>query len=136
MKNLLKLEEAAQFAFCLVMLALIHVQWWVYPLLLLGPDIGMVGYLVSPRIGAFTYNVLHHKGIAFACILFGQLASFSLAMDGLFGDGDEYMMLVGIILFGHASMDRIFGYGLKYSDAFKHTHLGWIGKKDSEQLSS
>jgi hypothetical protein len=24
-------------------------------------------------------------------------------------------------------MDRIFGYGLKYPDAFQHTHLGWIG---------
>ncbi|WP_206365138.1 DUF4260 family protein [Sphingobacterium corticibacterium] len=23
-------------------------------------------------------------------------------------------------------MDRIFGYGLKYLDDFKHTHLGWI----------
>ena len=32
--------------------------------------------------------------------------------------------LPGIILFGHASMDRIFGYGLKFSDNFKHTHLG------------
>lgn len=27
-------------------------------------------------------------------------------------------------------MDRIFGYGLKYSDDFKHTHLGMIGKKE------
>ena len=24
-------------------------------------------------------------------------------------------------------LDRIFGYGLKYSDRFQHTHLGEIG---------
>ena len=32
---------------------------------------------------------------------------------------DGYAYVVG--------MDRMFGYGLKYDDAFKHTHLGWIG---------
>ncbi|BEV02788.1 hypothetical protein CRDW_01620 [Chryseobacterium gambrini] len=35
----------------------------------------------------------------------------------------------GIILFAHSAMDRIFGYGLKFEDNFKHTHLGSIGKK-------
>ncbi len=27
----------------------------------------------------------------------------------------------------NASLDRLFGFGLKYPDQFKHTHLGWIG---------
>jgi hypothetical protein len=31
-------------------------------------------------------------------------------------------------LLGHSSFDRVLGYGLKYDDDFKHTHLGWIGK--------
>jgi len=35
-------------------------------------------------------------------------------------------ILVGLIIYGHASFDRIMGYGLKYRDAFKHTHLGWL----------
>jgi hypothetical protein len=30
-------------------------------------------------------------------------------------------------------MDRIFGYGLKYSDSFYHTHLGMIGKPSIKQ---
>ena len=43
-------------------------------------------------------------------------------------------LVTGVILYGHASMDRIFGYGLKYGDHFQHTHLGWIGKlKDKRQ---
>jgi hypothetical protein len=35
----------------------------------------------------------------------------------------------GIILFGHSSMDRIFGYGLKLNEGFKFTHLGLVGNK-------
>ena len=27
-----------------------------------------------------------------------------------------------------SSLDRVFGYGLKYYDAFEQTHLGMIGK--------
>ena len=37
------------------------------------------------------------------------------------------LQVAGIILFTHSNMDRILGYGLKYPDDFKHTHLGWIG---------
>ncbi|MCB0470359.1 MAG: DUF4260 family protein, partial [Flavobacteriaceae bacterium] len=37
---------------------------------------------------------------------------------------NQMVMLIGVILFSHASMDRIFGYGLKYYKGFKYTHLG------------
>jgi hypothetical protein len=30
-------------------------------------------------------------------------------------------------------MDRMLGYGLKFSDGFQHTHLGWIGKGQQEK---
>ncbi|WP_257670086.1 DUF4260 domain-containing protein [Parapedobacter tibetensis] len=40
------------------------------------------------------------------------------------------LALTGAIMFGHSAMDRIFGYGLKFWDNFKNTHLGWIGKID------
>jgi hypothetical protein len=39
-----------------------------------------------------------------------------------------WLMLAGTILLGHSSLDRVFGYGLKYPDAFQNTHLGRIGK--------
>lgn len=86
--------------------------WWIYLALILTPDIGMIGYAVNTRLGAVTYNLFHHKGIA---IVIGGL--------GLYLSSSE-LQLAGVILFGHASMDRIFGYGLKYPDHFKHTHLG------------
>ena len=46
-------------------------------------------------------------------------------------DVSQVLLLAAIILFGHASMDRMFGYGLKFGDHFQHTHLGWIGKGKS-----
>jgi hypothetical protein len=45
MKNLLKLEELAQFLLVLFALYTAHASWWVFLLLLIGPDISMLGYL-------------------------------------------------------------------------------------------
>ena len=72
MKNLLRLEELTQFLLCAGTLMAADVAWWVYPLLLLGPDIGMLGYLVSPRVGAITYNLLHHKAVAALVLAFAN----------------------------------------------------------------
>ena len=112
MKNLLKLEELAMFLLSIYLFALLDYAWWVYLVLILTPDIGMLGYLVNTKVGALTYNLFHHKGIA---ILIG--------FAGIWWQ-DPIMQLAGIILFGHASMDRMLGYGLKFNDSFKHTHLG------------
>jgi hypothetical protein len=35
---------------------------------------------------------------------------------------------IAVIWFAHIGMDRLVGYGLKYSGDFKHTHLGLIGR--------
>jgi hypothetical protein len=117
METTLKIEEVVQFVFGIFLFSELSYGWWIFPALLLLPDIGMLGYLVNPKLGAFTYNVLHHKAIAVGFIIMGM---------SIWG---ELITLVGIILFSHAAMDRVFGYGLKYSDSFKNTHLGRIGKK-------
>ena len=115
MKTLIRLEEAAQFALTIILFAKLSFAWWVYPALFLLPDLSMIGYVVSTRVGAFTYDLVHHKAVAVA-----------VGVAGLFLAND-YLMLAGLILFGHSSMDRIFGYGLKYATGFKFTHLGEIG---------
>ena len=122
MKNLLKVEELVQCIVCVALLVGFRVEWWYYPLLLLGPDIGMLGYLINTQVGAFTYNLLHHKGIALLVVLLGfYVLPFT-------DNGDvNVSFCLGLVLYGHASMDRIFGYGLKFGDSFQHTHLGWIG---------
>ena len=126
MKNLLKLEELGQFLACVIILKwVISVQWWVYLLLLIGPDIGMIGYLFNAKMGAITYNLFHHKGIALVVVLISWVSG--LVVMPFAG----HLFITGIILYGHASMDRIFGYGLKFGDNFHRTHLGWIGRGEA-----
>src|SRR5690606_35597261 len=115
MKTTLKIEELAQFILGIFIFSQLEYAWWWFPALLLLPDIGMFGYLLNPKIGAITYNVFHHKAIAIAL----GLAGFYLE--------NPVVILIGVILFSHAAFDRIFGYGLKYTDSFKQTHLGKIG---------
>lgn len=115
MRNLLRLEELLMFGLAVYLFAGLPFSWWWFPLLLLTPDLGMLGYLVGNRWGAGTYNLTHHKGLAVGLFLLGIYA------------GTPALQLVGTIMFGHSSLDRIFGYGLKRSDSFHHTHLGWIG---------
>lgn len=131
MKPLLKLEELAQFLACALALYLMDVAWWVYLLLLIGPDIGMLGYLVNTQVGAVTYNILHHKALAVLVTLLGLFSmgdDLWLMLAGLSNMGEAPLMIIGLILYGHAAMDRMLGFGLKYGDSFQHTHLGWIGK--------
>ncbi len=131
MKNLLRLEELAQFLACLGTLIIMDVPWWTYLVLALGPDIGMLGYLIGPRAGALAYNLLHHKGIAVLVLISSMPSMFEVMTLWTKDMGSLHAtppLFLGIILFGHASMDRIFGYGLKYGDSFHHTHLGWIGR--------
>ena len=117
MKTLLNLEELAMLAASICLFSLIDsFEWWLYPTFFLVPDIGMLGYLVNTKIGAATYNITHHKAIGFALIISGVMIK------------NETLAFAGAIIIGHASFDRILGYGLKHTDNFKHTHLGWIGK--------
>lgn len=114
MKSTLKIEEAGMFALSILLFSQTDFEWWWYLVLILAPDIGMAGYLVGNKTGAICYNLFHHKGLAIGVLALGWYLS------------SPWLELSGIILFGHASMDRIFGYGLKYPDSFHHTHLGWM----------
>lgn len=116
MNRLLKLEEVAIFVLCMFLFNQLPFAWWWLPSLLLLPDISMVGYILNPKIGAYVYNLFHHRLTAAAVACYG-LAS-----------GNVYWQLAAIILFAHISMDRLMGYGLKYEKGFTHTHLGITGK--------
>ncbi len=116
MKLTLRVEELIQFLASIVILVQMDpdISWWWWPILFLAPDIGMIGYLINTKVGAWTYNLCHHKGIALLIIAFGY---FSYSNN---------FLIAGIILFGHSAMDRTVGYGMKYTDSFKHTHLGTL----------
>lgn len=115
MRNLLRVEDLLMFGLGIYLFSGLPYAWWWFPLLLLTPDLGMLGYLVGNPWGAFTYNLTHHKGLAVALFVVGAYA------------GAPLLQLAGTIMFAHSSLDRVFGYGLKHSDSFHHTHLGWLG---------
>ncbi|ACU63416.1 DUF4260 domain-containing protein [Chitinophaga pinensis] len=119
MKYLLQAEAIVPFILSVVLLNLlpVHFAWWAWILLFLAPDMGMIGYVVNNKVGAFVYNLFHHQLVA--VIVWGI---------GLFIQ-QPYVEMVGLILLGHSSLDRLFGYGLKRSEGFKFTHLGILGQK-------
>lgn len=116
MNTVIKLEETALFILGIYLFSLLNFEWWWFLALILAPDLSMIGYAFGNKVGAFLYNIFHHKGIAILLYILGCYFK------------NEILQLIGIILFSHSAMDRIFGYGLKYEKGFKYTHLGEIGK--------
>ena len=116
MKRLIQLEELAMFLLTIYLFSRLSFAWWWYPALILAPDLSMLGYIFGNTAGAIAYNFVHHKAVAIAIYIAG------LYMQ------NELLQLIGLILFGHSSMDRMSGYGLKTYQGFKFTHLGEIGK--------
>ena len=91
-----------------------HASWLLFVVLLLTPDVAMLGYLRGTRVGAWSYNAFHTYVAPVVCL------GASLYVPLLFP--------IAIVWAAHIAMDRALGYGLKYEDAFQHTHLGIIGK--------
>ncbi|MBS1597786.1 MAG: DUF4260 domain-containing protein [Bacteroidetes bacterium] len=117
MKNIIRLEELGMFVLGIYLFSQLNFSWWWFPALLLAPDVSAVGYLAGNKTGAICYNFFHHKGVAIVVYLAGVYFR------------SEALQLAGVILFAHSSMDRLFGYGLKYFEGFKSTHLGSIGNE-------
>ena len=91
-------------------------SWGVFWALFFVTDVSFAAYLISKKFATIAYNVSHHQGL-FAVLL---ALGYWMATD--------WIMQVSLIFLAHSNFDRVMGYGLKYSDSFDHTHLGWIGK--------
>ena len=115
-RSWLRLEGLAAFGAGLALFGASGGSWLLFVPLLLVPDISAIGYLAGPRVGSFTYNLLHNwvPGIV-ALGLGAWLAS-------------PAVVLVAAILIAHVGMDRAVGYGLKLPSSFQDTHLGRMGR--------
>jgi hypothetical protein len=94
--------------------ALYHLQgysWQTFAIFFLLPDISMLGYAFGKRFGAAVYNVGHSYAIP------AMIGAGGLALK------NELALMAAIIWVAHIGFDRALGYGLKYPDAFRHTHL-------------
>ena len=109
MKILVKLEELAQLLLSIYLFSLLSYAWWIFPLFFFLPDLSLLGNLAGKRIGALSYNLIHHKGLAVCTYIGGSILGIPL------------LSLIGVLLLGHSSFDRVLGFGLleASSDAFK-----------------
>ena len=119
---LLRTEGGVLLLLSLFLYARSGASWLLYLLLLLAPDVGMLGYLGGTRLGAVAYNLVHV-----------YVAPSALAVAGIIM-GSRPLSAIALIWFGHIGMDRLLGYGLKYPDSFHHTHLGMIGRASAERI--
>jgi hypothetical protein len=85
--------------------------------LIILPDISMIGYMKNPRLGAFVYNLGHSYVIPFITVI----ASYIFQ--------SEWGLLFSFLWFAHVGLDRFLGFGLKFDTSFSDTHLGKLGQK-------
>ncbi len=111
-----RLEGGVLLALSLLIYWKLAGPWLWYVLLILAPDLFMLGYLGGPRLGAAIYNLGHTWLLPGILAAVGIIAGTSFAVD------------VALIWLGHIGVDRLLGYGLKLPTAFQDTHLGRIGR--------
>jgi hypothetical protein len=111
---LLHAEGAAVLSIALFLYWYFNGSWLMFVLLLLAPDLAMLGYLKSVRLGSVTYNLVHTYS--------GPLLLLAAAFTGGWVTG----LHLALIWLAHIGLDRIVGYGLKYPTGFKDTHLNRV----------
>ncbi len=91
-------------------------SWWLFGFLLFSFDLGMLGYLLNPKLGAVIYNGFHSYIGSAGLLMLGLLLNMPLVSS------------IGLIWFAHIGLDRSLGYGLKSPEGFGFTHLGELAK--------
>lgn len=86
-------------------------SWLLFVFLFLTPDLSLLGYLRGKIVGAITYNVLHTY----------LLPAGLFALGFLFERG--WAMGIALIWAAHIGIDRLIGFGLKYTTGRRDTHL-------------
>lgn len=109
-----RLEGLAALGLGVAAYAWLGQSWLVFALLCLAPDLTMLGYVRSPRLGALTYNLGHTYAMPALLALLGLVVG-PLAYG------------LAAIWVAHIGFDRLLGYGLKLGP-FEQTHLGPIGR--------
>jgi hypothetical protein len=92
-------------------------HWGVFALLFLAPDVSLLGYLRSADKGsankasAAFYNLVHCYVLP---LVLGLLA---------WERGSVLGVQLALIWMSHISFDRCLGYGLKFPESFRYTHI-------------
>ena len=103
-KMLVKLEEVGLVLLSFYLFLALDYAWWWFPLLFFVPDVSMLGFLINPKVGALTYNFIHHKALSISIYLLGSFTQF------------PELQLAGLVMLGHSSFDRALGFELQQTE--------------------
>ncbi|MCV2403558.1 DUF4260 domain-containing protein [Marinomonas sp. C2222] len=115
-KWILRLEGAAVLLLSCLVYFKLSADWLLFMWLFLIPDFTLLGYLISNKTGAVLYNLTHSLLGPAICLAIGLIFN------------NEISISIGLIWTAHVGFDRALGYGLKYTNGFRYTHLGKIGR--------
>ena len=110
--QLLRLEGLALAAISALLYARTGSSWWLFAALWLAPDLSILGYFFGPCRGSRVYNTAHTYTLPITLGVLGLLTHATL------------MLPFALIWVNHIAVDRMMGYGLKFSNGFDWTHLG------------
>ncbi|OIJ20174.1 hypothetical protein BKP45_10360 [Anaerobacillus alkalidiazotrophicus] len=111
LRKVIYFENVIGFILCLLLYLHLDFSLLLFLLLLLTPDITMIGYLFDKKIGSYVYNAGHSFIIPAVLFIVAFHNEFST------------LLMIAIIWAAHIFMDRSLGFGLKYKYNFKETHL-------------
>jgi hypothetical protein len=111
--TLLRLEGLAVGAVSAVLYARTGASWWLFAALWLVPDLSILGYFAGSCRGSRVYNAAHTYTLPIT------LAVCALLLRA------NALLPFALIWANHIAVDRLMGYGLKFSNGFDWTHLGW-----------
>jgi hypothetical protein len=111
---LLRLEGLLVLIVALLSYTQLNGNWILFALLILAPDVSMLGYLKDVKLGALTYNAIHTYALPATLFAVSYFAGCNLGL------------LLSILWIAHIGMDRLLGFGLKYPTEFKDTHLNHV----------
>ncbi|MBL3729955.1 DUF4260 domain-containing protein [Lysinibacillus sp. HST-98] len=114
LRKIISIEYILAFIITVSFYGHLNFPWLYFIVFLLLPDITMVGYLINTKIGALFYNMGHSFVLPAILMVIGLLTTTSIPL------------MATLIWLAHIFLDRALGYGLKYDDAFKKTHLQQI----------
>lgn len=86
-------------------------SWLLFVLLFFLPDLSLLAYFAGARWGALLYNTVHTYTLPAVVWAAGFIGESRL------------MMAAGLIWAAHIGIDRLFGFGLKYPEGRRPTHL-------------
>jgi hypothetical protein len=111
---LIKIESAAVAIGAIAFFIHLGGSGLLFVLLILAPDLSMIGYAANPRTGSVVYNIVHTYVVPAVLTVIALMT------------GSELLLQIALIWFVHIGADRLLGFGLKYPTEFKDTHLQHI----------